>query len=84
MRLGFDGVNKVGELHGVLNEEHRNIVTMKRSQLGATVVIEIYENAPDDVPIPLRSIKLGSKPTDIAHSICTASRSLNSREAYEY
>ena len=26
MRFGFDGVNKVGELHCILNEEDRNVV----------------------------------------------------------
>ena len=29
VRLGLDGVNKVGELHGILDEEHQNIVSVR-------------------------------------------------------
>lgn len=28
--LGLDGVNEVGELHGILNEKHRNIVPAEK------------------------------------------------------
>ena len=37
VRFGLDGVDKVGELHGILNEEHRNIITKGRCQLGRGV-----------------------------------------------
>ena len=32
VRLRLDGVNKVGELHGILDEEHRNVVSVREAR----------------------------------------------------
>ena len=40
MGLGLDGVNKVGELHSILNEEDRNVVSAGGSQLEPVMIME--------------------------------------------
>ena len=41
-------------------------------------------DAPDDVPVTLGCVKLGSKPTDITHGVRTTSSALDGREAHEH
>jgi hypothetical protein len=78
-------VNEVGELHGILHEEHRNIVSVEGCvRLGRIVVIENSKAVPDDIPVTLGGVKLGSKPTDVTHGIRATSRALDGREAYEH
>ena len=76
MRLWLNGVNKIGELHGILYKEHRNVVaTVKSSGNGGQ---EKRGNIPDDIPITLWSVKLGSESTDVTHGVRATSRALDS------
>ena len=84
VRFGLHGVNKVGELHGILDEEHWNVVSMGVHKYQEITVSDYWKNIPDDVPITLRGVKFGSKSADISHGIRTTSRSLDGREAYEH
>ena len=52
MRLGFDGVNKVGELHGILYEEHRNVVSGEGGKFEAIVSRKNAETYPTISQLP--------------------------------
>ena len=41
-------------------------------------------DAPDDVPVTLGCVKLGSEPTDVTHGVRTTSSALDGREAHEH
>ena len=42
------------------------------------------KDLPDDIPVTLRGVKLGSKPTDVTYGVRATSGALNGREAYEH
>ena len=46
MRFGLDSVNKVWELHGILNEEYRDIVSTEGCQIGGVITSESSEAYP--------------------------------------
>lgn len=52
----------VRKLHGILDEEDRNVVS-------------------HDVPVTLLSVEFDGKASDIAHSVCTPSRTQDCRES---
>ena len=83
VRLGLNGVDKVGKLHGILDKEHRDVVSIGRLQLLLAGCKKI-ENVPDNIPITLRGVKLSCESTDITYGVCAAPRALDGREAHEH
>ena len=52
MRLGFDCVNKVGELHGILDEENRDVVPIGACKHLVTRVVPKADTYPTISQLP--------------------------------